>query len=73
MKMIPLTSISTLLRHVRLPPPLPKMETEIGSHLHQVRTVRMRDIDERIQVISSELLPSLVVTPDGTISEADIR
>ena len=49
------------------------METEIGSHLHQVRTVRMRDIDERIQVISSELLPSLVVTPDGTISEADIR
>ena len=51
----------------------PKMEAEIGSHLNQVRTTRMRDLDERIQEISSELLPSLVVTPDGTMSEADIR
>ena len=33
----------------------------------------MRDIDERIQLISTELLPSLVVTPDGCVSEADIR
>ena len=49
------------------------MEVEIGSHLNQVRTTRMRDLDERIQEISSELLPSLVVTPDGTMSEADIR
>ena len=53
--------------------PFPKMEVEIGSHLNQVRTTRMRDLDERIQEISSELLPSLVVTPDGTVSEADIR
>ena len=50
-----------------------KMEDEIESHLNQVRNVRMRDIDERIQLISSELLPSLVVTPDGSVSEADIR
>ena len=50
-----------------------KMEDEIDSHLNQIRNIRMRDIDERIQLISSELLPSLVVTPDGSVSEADIR
>ena len=50
-----------------------KMEGEIESHLNQIRNLRMRDIDERIQLISSELLPSLVLTPDGSVSEADIR
>ena len=53
-----------------------KMEREIENHLNQIRNVRMRDIDERIHHISSELLPNLVivpVTPNEIVSEADIR
>ena len=53
-----------------------KMEREIANHLNQIRNVRMRDIDERIQHISTDLLPNLVivpVTPNEVVSEADIR